>query len=228
MLFDFYRSKEWENLRAVLVLQRANAADGLLYCDYCHKPINKAYDAICHHTIELTETNYTDANISLNPDNIQIVHHACHNRLHDKAGFKCRKVYIIFGAPFSGKSSYVASVINPGDLIVDIDNIWECVSGLPRYEKPKRLNGVVFGMRNALYDMVKYRRGNWNCAYIIGGFPMENERVRLAGDLNAEIVFIDTSMQECLNRWEHQNERGPEWKEYITEWFSKYRASPSI
>lgn len=222
MLFDFYRSKEWENLRAVLTLERVNADDGLLYCDYCKKPIVRAYDAICHHKIQITETNYTDASISLNPDNIQIVHHACHNRLHDKAGFKCKKVYIVYGAPLSGKTTYVHEVMNPGDLVVDLDNIWCCVSGLPRYEKPKRLNTVVFQLRNTLYDMVKYRNGNWNTAYIVGGYPFEAERTRLAGDLNAECILIPSTKEECYSRLQQQSERGEEWKRFIDEWFARY------
>lgn len=223
-LADFYKTRAWEMLRRVVIEQRVNHADGFIYCEHCGQPIVKQYDCIAHHDIELTETNYQDANISLNPNNIKLVHHVCHNRIHEKAGFKSRKVYIIYGAPFSGKTTYVNRVKNEGDLIIDIDNIWQCVSGCDRYIKPKRLNQVVFKMRDELLDMVKYRVGNWNCAYIIGGYPLASERDRLAGDIGAETILIDTDKSECLNRlYASEDGRGEDWGQYIVDWFDKYR-----
>lgn len=222
-LSEFYKTKEWETLRAVIINERVNPSDGFIYCEHCGKPITRAYDLIAHHVIELTETNYTNYEISLNPKNIKLVHHACHNRIHEKAGFKTRKAFIIYGPPFSGKTTYVNQVKNDGDLIVDIDNIWECVSGCKRYVKPKRLNGVVFGIRDALLDMIKYRRGNWNCAYVIGGYALESERERLAGDIGAECILIDTDIKTCFDRFSQQQERGEEWSEFITKWFETYR-----
>lgn len=227
-LADFYKTKAWEMLRRVVIEQRVNAADGFIYCEHCGQPIVKQYDCIAHHVIELTETNYLDATISLNPNNIKLVHHSCHNRIHEKAGFKTRKAYIIYGAPFSGKTTYVNQVKNEGDLIIDIDNIWQCVSGCDRYVKPKRLNAVVFGVRDELLNMVKYRRGNWNCAYIIGGYPLASERDRLAGDIGAETILIDTDKTECLRRFKEQSERGEDWERFIEDWFTKHRPPVNV
>ena len=82
-LYDFYRSKPWENLLKTLKMDRLNE-QGELICEYCGKPIVRKYDCIGHHKIELTEDNFSDADISLNPDNIMLVHHKCHNIIHDK------------------------------------------------------------------------------------------------------------------------------------------------
>ena len=67
MLSDFYKSDKWETLRAIVISERVNPSDGFIYCEYCGKPITRAYDLIAHHVQELTETNYQDAEISLNP-----------------------------------------------------------------------------------------------------------------------------------------------------------------
>ena len=222
-LADFYKTKAWEQLRRVVIEQRVNPADGFIYCAYCGKPIVRAYDCIAHHMTELTETNYNDATIALNPDNIELVHHKCHNKIHDKYGMRTRKVYIVYGAPLSGKTSYVEDVKNDGDLIIDMDNIWQCVSGCDRYIKPKRLNAVVFGIRDELLNMVKYRVGNWRCAYVIGGYPLATERNRLAGDIGAETILIESTKDECLTRLNQQNERDiDEWTKYIDKWFDIY------
>lgn len=225
-LSDFYHTKAWETFRKIVIDQRSKS-DGFVYCDYCGQPIVKPYDLIVHHDLQLTETNYQDATIALNPNNIQLVHHACHNKIHSKCGFKTRKAYIVYGAPFSGKSTFVNQVKNDGDLIVDLDNIWECVSGCARYTKPPRLKAVVFDIRDELLNAVKYRRGNWNCAYIIGGYPLGTERDRLAGDIGAETILIDTPKSECLNRlYAADDGRGEEWLTYIAEWF-ELNAPPS-
>ena len=220
-LYNFYRSKEFTNLRLNIIHERTQS-DSYLYCEHCHKPILKAYDCIAHHTIYLTEQNYTDYNISLNPDLIQLVHHRCHNKIHNKLGYSDRAVYLVYGSPLSGKSSYVESVIESGDLVIDIDNIWECVSGQARYVKPNRLKSVVFSVRDNLLESVKYRRGKWNTAYVIGGYPFEAERNRLLDELGAKPILIDTPQAECLERLNNSDRNIDEWTKYINDWWLQY------
>lgn len=223
MLADFYRSKEWEQLRRNLMLQRLDA-EGNIICAHCGRPIFKKYDCIGHHLIELTETNYRDTSISLNPDNIVLVHHKCHNQIHDKQGYKQKKVYIVWGAPMSGKSTYVQSVAKYGDLIVDIDNLWQAVSGRPRYEKPNRIKTNVFELHNQLLTMIAQRAGYWNVAYVIGGYELPIKREQLAKRLGAECVFIDTTREECEARLAAcpDGRNKSEWSRYISDWWETH------
>ena len=219
---NFYRSTSWVNLLKVLKLERVNDT-GNIICEHCGKPIVRAYDCIGHHKIHLTEDNYTNSDISLNPDNIQLVHHKCHNYIHNKLGYSNREVYIVYGAPLSGKREWVNSVAEAGDLIVDIDSIWEAVSGQPRYIKPNRLKSIVFNVRDNLLESVRYRRGKWNNAYVIGGYPYKAERERLLTELGAREVFIEIDKAEAIARLEGQEERDRlEWIQYIDSWFSVY------
>lgn len=222
-LYNFYRSDNWTNLLKILKLQRVNS-EGQLICEHCGKPIVKAYDCIGHHRIELTEENYTDYGISLNPDLIALVHHRCHNQIHDRLGMATvRQVFIVYGAPLSGKSTWVKDNMDEGDLIIDMDSIWECVSGCDRYIKPKRLNSVVFSVRDNLLESVKYRRGKWLNAYVIGGYPYQGERERLIDSLGAREIFIDTTRDECINRLTQCKDREFNvWLDYINNWFLQY------
>ena len=222
-LYNFYRSKEWENLLQILRNERLNP-EGYIICEECGKPIVRAYDCIGHHKTELTEENYTDVTISLNPDNIALVHHRCHNRIHNKLGYAQRQVYLVYGSPLSGKSSYVAEAMTEGDLIIDMDSIWQCVSGCERYVKPNRLKSVVFAVRDNLLESVRYRRGKWLNAYIIGGYPYQAERDRLIDTLGAREVFIDTDKDTCINRLlacEDSRDK-TEWERYINDWWLQY------
>lgn len=198
--------------------------EGLLICEYCGKPIVKAYDCIGHHKEHLTNENVNDMSVSLNSDNVMLVHHKCHNIIHNKLGHGRRGVYLVYGSPLSGKSSWVDSVRSAGDLVVDIDNIWQCVSGCDRYMKDRRLKACVFAVRDTLLECVKYRRGKWCNAYIIGGYPLVGERERLCKELGAEEVYIESTLEECIARLlECTDARAcDEWQKYIFEWWDKY------
>lgn len=215
-LNTFYKSKEWTDLLEQLKLERVDK-DGQLICEYCGEPIVKKYDCIGHHHEELTEANVNDYNVSLNGDNIMLIHHKCHNRIHERFGNLKQKVYIVYGSPCSGKSTWVNEVAYPDDLILDMDSIWECICTSDKYHKPNRLKSNAFGIRDCILDMIKCRRGMWRNAYVIGTYPLASDRERLSKLLGAELVFIDESKEECLAR-----AKNDEWKNYINEWFDLF------
>lgn len=221
-LDNFYKSKEWRKLITLIRLERVNE-DGNLICEHCGKPIVNKYDCIGHHTTFLTEDNVNNADISLNPNLIQLVHHSCHNKIHNKLGYKRKEVYLVYGSPLSGKTTWVMDNMSEGDLVINIDNIWQCISGCDRYVKPPRLNSVVFGMRDYLLDCVRVRRGKWNNCYIVGGYPLISERERLCKQLGAREVYIESTKEECLQRLElSDNIDKSKWSEYIEEWWRRY------
>lgn len=222
-LGDFYKSREWYKLMQVIKTERVNA-QGELICEHCEKPIIKAYDCIGHHIIELTEDNVNDYNISLNPDNISLVHHRCHNQIHNKFGYADKKIYLVYGSPLSGKNTFVKENMAIGDMVVDVDNIWQCISNCDRYVKPGRLTTQVFQIRNVMLDMLKVRNGKWQNAWIVGGYPMKNERERLCKTYKAREIFIDTPKEECIRRlYENPDGRDiDEWLGYIEDWWEKY------
>lgn len=221
-LDSFYRSKEWRKLVKNIKLERLNER-GQVICSHCGKPIVHEYDCIGHHIKYLTHENVNDPLIALNPDNVELVHHRCHNLIHKKMEHKERQVYLVYGPPLAGKTTYVNSIMNRGDLIVDMDLIWQCVSGLDRYDKPPRLNAVAFTVRDSLIDAVRYRRGKWTNAYIIGGYPYEGERERLVKDLGAREVFVSATKEECLTRLQatEDGRDKKEWTRFIQQWFDR-------
>jgi predicted kinase len=217
---NFYKSKHWKDLIFQLRLDRVNPTDGMLYCAHCGKPILKKYDCIGHHVIELTNENVNDTSISLNPDNIILIHFRCHNEIHQRFGYSGKNVFIVYGAPCSGKSTFVRANATRNDLICDIDKIYECLTVLPSYDKQTTVKGNVFDVRDFILDLIRMRKGQWNNAYIIGGYPLKGQRERLATQLNAKLIHIDTSIEDCLARAEA---RPKEWIEYINDYFEDFQ-----
>ena len=222
-LSNFYQSKEWINLLKQIRQERIND-EGYIVCEYCEKPIIKKFDCIGHHKEQLTEDNVNDFTISLNPDNIALVHHKCHNYIHNKFGYKRKEIYLIYGSPCSGKSTYLESVMEAGDLIIDLDRIRQAINGQPTHVLTPKLNAISFGIRDYLMDCVRMRNGKWNRAYIIGGFPMSAERERICKDTGAIEIYIESTKEECLARLEAEpNNRDIEkWKGFIDSWWEQY------
>ena len=226
-LSEFYNSTEWRKFRAGLIAERTNKADGILYDEYSGKPLFKSYDIVLHHKKPLTMQNVNDYSISLNGENIMIVSQRSHNEIHARFGYAAqRKVYIVYGAPCSGKSTFVQNIKGNSDLIVDIDNVWQCITGGGKYEKPNALKQCAFSVYNDLLELVKTRAGRWERAFIIAGLPLKGERDRLTERLGAEVIFIDEDKETCLKRLANDQtrtaEQKKEWIKYIDRWFETY------
>lgn len=224
-LSTFYQSDEWKRFRENVIAERLTE-DGLTIDEVTGKPIFKRFDIILHHKEHLTEENVNDYNISLNPDNVQIVSHRTHNLIHGNNYSGRREVYLVYGAPLSGKSTYLDSVRQSGDLIVDVDRIRQCVSGEATHIIHPKLNALVFEIRNMLLDAVRVRKGKWIRAYIIGGYPLATERKRLCAETGAVEVFVEASKEECFERLEAEPDNRDKdlWRKYIEEWFERYSA----
>lgn len=225
---QFYQSNEWRSFRVAEIAARMHA-DGVLYCEHCGKPILQSYDIILHHKQPLTMQNVNDYSISLNPENISIVHAKCHNELHSRFGYCTqRKVYLVYGSPCGGKTTFVDSIKGNSDIVVDMDLIWQCITGREKYFKPNALKTNAFMVRDCLLDMVKTRAGKWEKAYVLTGGALKGERERLATSLGAEYIHIDTPREVCLERLASDPQRTPEqkqeWITYIDKWWNEYQA----
>mgnify|MGYP003292182986 CR=1 FL=1 len=239
--YDFYRGEDWANCKAQVLHQRVKA-DGSIICEHCGKPIVKGFNPnannnagaiVFHHKTYLNNMNVNDAAISINPDNIQIVHWRCHNEIHERFGFSGgnnipeKKVYLITGASCSGKTTWVRDRLQEGDLVIDIDDIWQMVSGQPRYIKPNALKPIVFKIRDELKGLIARGTGTWRNAYIIESLPSKQDRDREADRykaFNIEIVTMDTSMEQCILRLttDPQGRDIKAYEGYIREYFSRY------
>lgn len=221
MSFDaFYSSKKWIKFSQSLKLQRQNE-NGQIICELCGQPITKKYDCIAHHKIELNDANVGNADIAFNPDNIMLIHFGCHNKLHKRAesiktGFRRREVYLVYGSPCSGKTTWVKEHADADDLILDIDKLWEAVCLSDRYNKPDRLKQNVFGLRDCMIEQIAKRKGKWQAAYIVGGYPLNTDRERLCQLTGARPVFINESKDVCLSR------ACEKWKPFVEKWFGDY------
>lgn len=223
----FYNSQAWRSFRQQVIADRSEA-DGYVRDEVTGEVLLHPYDIILHHKIPLTMGNVNDVAISLNPDNIQIVSHASHNELHNRFGlYQPKRVYLVYGSPLSGKTSWALKNKGSNDLLLDIDMIWQCITGADLYIKPDALKQNVFLLRDAMLDQIKTRTGKWQNAYVVSSSARKGDRERMLTMLQAEEVFIDTSRKECLRRLYADNSRTTvvkEWEGFIDKWFKEFQS----
>ena len=81
----FYHSKQWLRCAESIRKQRH------YLCEKCGRP-----GSYVHHKIHLTIKNITDSNISLNPSNLELLCHDCHEKEHGRLKEKKVQRQIVF------------------------------------------------------------------------------------------------------------------------------------
>ena len=202
-LQDFYWSSEWKKFRASVIASRRTSS-GDIICAHCGLPIVRPYDLILHHVIELDETNFTDPEVALNPDNVVCVHSSCHNIIHYKAGSHMRQAWLVWGPPHAGKEKYVRTLVQKGDIWVSLESLYRSlgVGGIQT-----SLSQLVFPMWDECLQGIGRRSGHWRNAYVVGTYPSDQERERVLRVIRGREVFVDTPIDECLKRCETEQDR---------------------
>lgn len=217
---SFYKSKEWLMTRET-VLKRDN-----YLCVKCGRPAEEV-----HHIIHLTPKNINDVAITMNPDNLASLCRDCHfktheedwqerceqgkarvrhNRITEENGtyfdeygmLQCRQVYIVYGSPRSGKSTYVNEHKQFGDVVIDVDLIIFALQGNQERHKDNNLKYLAVDIRDFLFKQLEEKNKNFDCknVWIIGGFPKKKEREELAERLKAKLIYIPSTQTETEAR----------------------------
>ena len=239
---SFYNSKEWKKIREY-ILKR----DKYL-CVMCGNPAEEI-----HHVIWLNSKNIKEPTISMAEDNLISLCRNCHFGVHAEAkalavsrnntrnntdvknGFefddegnvvRTQKIYLITGSPGSGKTTYALKQIKDKDIIVDLDLILTAITGIQHKDKPKELTGIALDIRDLLYSIIKQYKGDWLNAYVIATLPKHIERIRVAKELNADIILIDTDKAECIRRVLNDDDRIDKEKQMmiVKKYWSNYTA----
>ncbi len=241
-LSDFYNGKDWAACKAQVLQERLK--NGEVRCEHCGEVITKNFNPqannnkhamVFHHKIELNIINVNDASISINPDNIAILHWACHNEVHKRfcAGAAnnaqtrpTKKVYLITGPSCSGKTTFVKERASENDIVVDIDDIWQFVTRGPRYFKPTWAKPFVFAIRDRMLGLIQDTKlnGVWQNAFVIESLPFARDRQARASQLQAEIITMDTTEEECLTRL-RENPAGRDielYQGFIRDYFRRF------
>ncbi|MFQ7546283.1 MAG: AAA family ATPase [Turicibacter sp.] len=118
-----------------------------------------------------------------------------------------QEVYIVHGAPASGKTTYVKQHMQDGDLVVDLDYIKYALTFRGKGELGDNLMPIAFDVRDMLYEKIEARDVDAKNIWIIASLPRKEERHRLATRLNAKLIHCHATVHECIDRAMNDIER---------------------
>ena len=129
-----------------------------------------------------------------------------------------KNITIVSGPPCAGKNTYIKNNRKKGDVVWDFDKIHSALTGELSHKHIEKVRKYIFSMRNQFYIDLKTEKELK--VWIINSSPLKLVRQNLAKDLDAEIIYIKRSKEECLNV--ANNERPEEWKSYINSYFERF------
>ena len=133
-------------------------------------------------------------------------------------------VYLIWGAPASGKTTYVKQHMQDGDMVVDLDLIKQSLSMMSKTDTWDTLLEVVLSIREHLYDLIEKRRVKSD-VWVISGLPERDKREEVIKKIKADkVIHIKATEKECIERAKNDIERTDKQKQMqiIHKWFNKY------
>ena len=127
-------------------------------------------------------------------------------------------VYLIYGSPCSGKTTYVKEHKKDGDIICDVDRLYSAVSLNEEHQTELYAQEVASRLEKHLYKIIRNREGNWKDAYVVSlantKEKVEKAKERIDAD---EAIFINTPLEICMER---AKERPFYFPWIIEEWFT--------
>lgn len=109
-------------------------------------------------------------------------------------------VYIVWGCPASGKTTYVKEHMVDGDMVVDLDNIKQSISMASKTEASDELLDTALSIREYLYKLIEDRDFKCNDVWVVAGLPTKDERIQLQERLDADLIQIRATYEECIQR----------------------------
>ena len=121
--------------------------------------------------------------------------HALRRLARQLGGQKEKPVYLICGAPGSGKSTWVRQNAGKNDLILDLDDICAALSGHGAHEDHRSVLRAALAAREAILDHIRDREGGWERAYVITT-ANRPDALSLAQRLSAQIVKMQAAPEQ--------------------------------
>ena len=197
-----YNSARWKSCRNAYLKRHP-------LCEMCERDGLVTPATEVHHIKPIEE-----GGAELDHANLMSLCHSCHMQIHYGEGHQL-DLNIVYGAPCSGKSTWVKSQAKPGDLVWDFDEVRSTLFGFDLHEKTYPANAIVMAMREAMYQELAKAKNRINKAWIIVTNPAElRERFP-----RATFWVMDTSRKACLERVHQERNGDDEVMIAVKRWF---------
>ena len=127
-------------------------------------------------------------------------------------------VYLIYGSPCSGKSTYIKKHFKDGDIVCDVDRIYSALCFNEEHQTELYTQEVASKLNDTLLDIIRNREGHWKNAYVVSLANTKEKLNKAMKRIKAdEAIYIDTPFETCMER---AKERPFYFQWIIEEWFA--------
>ena len=194
-IYQFYNSSDFRNLKKSIF------KDFHYECQECLKKHKYTRATVLHHVKhvdkhpELCLSRYYVDKAGIKRLQLEPVCAECHNMLHPEKGWKHKRearLYIVYGYPGSGKSSYVKSHKKDNDIVYDLDIISKSIGD--NWNSRLLANNLLFDFIEKSIILQKQYKFN---IYIIRTFP-SSEEIKLFDKYNAIYIECERNLKDCM------------------------------
>lgn len=191
----FYKTEGWRLAREAVL-----ARDNFL-CQRCKGQGIMTPANIVHHIERLEDVPEK----GLDVDNLMSVCGKCHNILHPEKGILQkgeRKIEVILGYPASGKSTYVESVYEQGDIVLDLDRIITAITYREHHDRKGNILPTV-QIANDIFTStlvnIRSKGFSYGKLYVIRSRLSDKEYSALRA-ARAKFYWMDVDKKTCRKR----------------------------
>jgi predicted kinase len=235
-----YGTKAWKQCRDAYRAYRHGI------CERCGAPGDEV-----HHKEYLTPANINDPEVVFGWNNLELLCRSCHIEEHEKRrnlkqGRPAREadirimfdsagnpvprgqIRIVWGSPASGKSAYVREHMQHMDIVVDLDRITSCFTGLTRMDSKESIEDylpAMLAIRQAVYKAVRDTLPGIRTVWIVAGLPKKSDRQQMSMTFpGAQFIFLESTLEKCLANMEGDETRADKERQrrIITNWFRNF------
>lgn len=138
-------------------------------------------------------------------------------------------VTMICGPSGAGKTTFTKNNANKEDIVIDLDEIRERISGLPSSECGEEWFKPAINERNRMLKGLSKANGKRKAWFIFSGASLNHRRFWQQA-LNTDIVVLEIDKQRCMERIRKDKSRLKDLSEYeawIDKWWKNYVSDPN-
>ena len=136
-------------------------------------------------------------------------------------------VYLVWGSPASGKTTYVKQHMKHGDMVIDLDLIKQSLGMCDTKDTSDCLLSAALKIQELLYKLIEDREFEASNVWIVASMPDGHKRNRLIRRLDIKecnVIFISATEQQCIERAINDDERKDKdlQQRIISRWFKVF------